>query len=244
MTTEFSFDTTTGPNMQGTWVNPKNGDYFTVRETFFQDNNLMVQTMDGRLLDYNFISDYIKCDVKEAKRISENVKSKSNNKELEVPTEIKSIIENEANPESGSEYDEYMIPEDANLFNKGDNIFKKSLSTPSPAPVIPGSEDMIFIKRALGKTIGPKIKVSIDWPDFPTQKIDMLTTLLDVSNESIAGWYIKDIDADSIKKEVQQSIEKYIKKVNTQPKSVTSQKRVETAPTTKPKARTTQKTAK
>ena len=244
MTTEFSFDTTTGPNMQGTWVNPKNGDYFTVRETFFQDNNLMVQTMDGRLLDYNFISDYIKCDVKEAQRISENVKSKSNNKELEVPAEIKSIIENETKSESGSEYDEYMIPEDANLFNKGDNIFKKPLSMPSPAPVVQESEDMIFIKRALGKTIGPKIKVSIDWPDFPTQKIDMLTTLLDVSDENIASWYIKDIDVDSIKKEVQQSIEKYIKKVNTQSKPVTSQKRVETAPAAKPKARTTQKTIK
>lgn len=244
MTTEFSFDTTTGPNMQGTWVNPKNGDYFTVRETFFQDNNLMVQTMDGRLLDYNFISDYIKCDVKEAQRISENVKSKSNNKELEVPAEIKSIIENETKSESGSEYDEYMIPEDANLFNKGDNIFKKPLSIPSPTPVVQESEDMIFIKRALGKTIGPKIKVSIDWPDFPTQKIDMLTTLLDVSDESIASWYIKDIDVDSIKKEVQQSIEKYIKKVNTQSKPVTSQKRVETAPVAKPKARTAQKTVK
>ena len=137
-----------------------------------------------------------------------------------------------------------MIPEDANLFNKGDNIFKKPLSMPSPAPVVQESEDMIFIKRALGKTIGPKIKVSIDWPDFPTQKIDMLTTLLDVSDENIASWYIKDIDVDSIKKEVQQSIEKYIKKVNTQSKPVTSQKRVETAPAAKPKARTTQKTIK
>ena len=49
-----------GPMLDGTWYNPKTGDSFTVRDTFFEDNNLIVMTTDGRRLDYNIISKYIK----------------------------------------------------------------------------------------------------------------------------------------------------------------------------------------
>ena len=41
------------PMMEGKWYNPHTGDSFTVRNTFFEDNQLVVQTMDGRLLEYN-----------------------------------------------------------------------------------------------------------------------------------------------------------------------------------------------
>ena len=43
------------PMMSGTWVNPQTGHEFTVRDCFFQDGNFMVQTTDGRMLDYNTI---------------------------------------------------------------------------------------------------------------------------------------------------------------------------------------------
>ena len=41
-----------GPNMEGTWYNPQTGDSFTVRNSFFQDNQYLVQTTDGRVLTY------------------------------------------------------------------------------------------------------------------------------------------------------------------------------------------------
>jgi hypothetical protein len=53
----FSID---GPVMTGTWYNPKNGDSFTVRDTYFEDNQYMVITTDGRRMDYNMIQNYIK----------------------------------------------------------------------------------------------------------------------------------------------------------------------------------------
>ena len=54
----FSMD---GPIMDGTWYNTTTGDSFTVRDTFFQDNQLMVATTDGRLMDYNMIQNYNGC---------------------------------------------------------------------------------------------------------------------------------------------------------------------------------------
>ena len=55
------FDTQ-GPVMSGTWYNPKTGDSFTVRDSFFQDNQFVVTTTDGRMLSYNQIQHYVQSD--------------------------------------------------------------------------------------------------------------------------------------------------------------------------------------
>ena len=39
------------PMMSGTWYNPQTGDSFTVADAFFQDNQYLVKTIDGRILD-------------------------------------------------------------------------------------------------------------------------------------------------------------------------------------------------
>ena len=51
-----------GPMMDGTWYNPKTGDSFTVRNTFFEDNQFIIQTTDGRVLNYEQIQNYVKSD--------------------------------------------------------------------------------------------------------------------------------------------------------------------------------------
>ena len=50
--TDMLFD---GPMIEGTWFNPDTGDRFTVRDSFFEDNNYTVLTTDGRTLNYNQI---------------------------------------------------------------------------------------------------------------------------------------------------------------------------------------------
>ena len=51
-----------GPMMEGTWYNPRTGDSFTVRDSFFEDNQFVITTTDGRYLKYEQIQDYIKSD--------------------------------------------------------------------------------------------------------------------------------------------------------------------------------------
>ena len=48
-----------GPIMDGTWYNTQTGDSFTVRNSFFEDNQYIVQTTDGRILRYDQIQNYI-----------------------------------------------------------------------------------------------------------------------------------------------------------------------------------------
>jgi len=50
------------PIIEGTWYNPKTGDSFTARDTFFEDNNLIVMTTDGRRMNYNSLQNYVKSD--------------------------------------------------------------------------------------------------------------------------------------------------------------------------------------
>ena len=45
-----------GPILSGHWYNPSTGDSFTVKDTYFEDNNLYVITTDGRRMNYDMIS--------------------------------------------------------------------------------------------------------------------------------------------------------------------------------------------
>ena len=88
-----------GPMMEGTWYNTNTGDSFTVRNSFFEDNQFIIQTTDGRVLGYNQIQDYIKSD----KPI--NV-SKPSQQATTLPQEVAGLLENE------SEFSNYGILED------------------------------------------------------------------------------------------------------------------------------------
>ena len=48
-----------GPQVNGWWYNPKTGDRFNALDTYFEDNNLLIKTADGRLLNYNQIQNYV-----------------------------------------------------------------------------------------------------------------------------------------------------------------------------------------
>ena len=81
-----------GPVMDGTWYNPANGDSFTVMDSYFQDNQYIVKTTDGRMLDYNFIQNYVKSD----KPIPKQNKPTTLTKQ-ELPAEVASLLADDTN---------------------------------------------------------------------------------------------------------------------------------------------------
>ena len=78
-----------GPIMQGTWYNPHTGDAFTVRDSFFEDNQYIVMTTDGRKMDYNRLQNYIQSDMKleDLKKMRVEKPEKE-----EIPAEIQGLI--------------------------------------------------------------------------------------------------------------------------------------------------------
>ena len=77
------------PMMEGKWYNPHTGDSFTVRNTFFEDNQLVVQTMDGRMLEYNQLQHYIQSNGSDPAPMPQTTHQTSN----QLPLEISSLIE-------------------------------------------------------------------------------------------------------------------------------------------------------
>lgn len=178
-----------GPMMDGTWYNPTTGDSFTVADAFFQDNQYMVKTSDGRLLDYNFIQHYVKSD----KPIPKQTQSKPISESL--PAEVANLIA-----------DDSILSDDLAL------IQGKPLA-PSLGNLYKNEDPEIqIIEKALSKRSTPIVIANIDWLDYPKKEIDMLIDIMEIDKSKIIEWYINKLDLATIKESIKESIINYIDK--------------------------------
>lgn len=193
--------------MDGTWYNTTTGDSFTVRDTFFQDNQLMVATTDGRLMDYNMIQNYIKSD----KPINIPKQQKNN----EIPTEVVELLE------SPTPQDPYMLEEDMNLISNNNN----NLPTPPVATsnncatpklytdIVVGTvktEDQRLVERVLSRQQQPSISCNINWTKFPQKQMDVLMDMMGVDLEDVCDFYISKIDLNDIRESIKRDIKTFI----------------------------------
>lgn len=176
-----------GPVMSGTWYNPKTGDSFTVEDSYFQDNQYLVKTTDGRMLDYNFIQNYVKSDAPIPKQ---NTPTKVQSH----PQEVLNMIQPEAS----------ILPEDQALIS-GNSFVGPTNSYINNSIETTYKEDPI-ISRALSKKALPKIDFNIDEKSFPKKAIDMLIEIMGVTEEEIVEWYINKIDINIIREGIKDSL--------------------------------------
>lgn len=198
-----------GPMIQGTWVNPNTGDSFTVRDSFFEDNNYVITTTDGRYIRYEQFQNYIQADEKSVNDIKNSIKEKAAAKEEAIPAEISSLIDNDNNA------DTMITPEDYELLYYG----KKSLGNLNTTPTqsqFPKKEtsaenmNAAIIKKALNNTEQPKFKVDVDWNNFPSKQIEMLYDIMGISEDEIIEWYLDNIQLIDIIETIKTSIKERI----------------------------------
>ena len=203
-----------GPLVSGTWINPTTGDSFTVRDSFFEDNNYVITTTDGRYIKYDQFQNYVQADEKSVNEIKNNLKTKQKEQDEPIPAEISSLIDTDDTDAS------MLTPEDAALLyggNSGNNPTKVSLGniytapqkvakTPQPA------EDMntAIIKKALGSTETPKFNISLKWDNYPAKQIEMLYDIMGISEEEIVEWYLDNIQMIDIIDTIKESIKERI----------------------------------
>lgn len=173
-----------GPTLSGNWYNTKTGDSFTVRDSFFEDNQLIVQAMDGRIFRYDQLQDYI-----QSKEKIEMPKSQQQT--YIIPEEVANLLAD----------DEYFNEEMPAL----GNILKP---TPQPQPVY--NEEKAILDRTLTKKSMPKPSVKIDWKNFPENEIKFLNESMDIDMKLIIDWYLERIDIQEIKNTVSKSIKVFI----------------------------------
>lgn len=183
-----------GPVMEGTWYNVKTGDSFTVRNSFFEDNQYIVQTTDGRVLNYNQIQNYIKSD--------KPIDIHQLNQQDIIPAEVSSLIEPEPNSLG-------------NLMDSGMYDYRHDSQT-ATQPVTLTNHNTVdltnhtVISKAMSKRTMPTINVDVKWKNFPIKEINMLIDLMDVTEEDIVDWYINNVDVDTVATQIKESIKKYL----------------------------------
>lgn len=193
-----------GPIMEGTWYNAHTGDSFTVRNSFFEDNQFIVQTTDGRVLNYEQIQNYVKSDKPiEMKKL--NLKNEA------LPAEVASIIE-----------DSYMTDIDM-MGNYNDDMTMSlgnlNTNTPRPAPDLAVSNVVSndttnlsynIISKALSKRELPDFQIGIDWLNCPTKEMNMLVELMDVKEDEIIDWYLDQVDIEATTMMIKEVLKSHI----------------------------------
>lgn len=203
-----------GPMMQGTWVNPTNGDTFTVKDSFFQDNQYVVQTTDGRMIGYDQLQNYVQSDnAKEMESIKNQGKPK--NTLNDVPSDILAMVgdTNKDDTVSLKPADDLgMLPEDAALLRglslegtgkvpvpaNGQESGLKQYSQQSP--------NYAIIEKALRKTSRFDIDYIVSWSVFPTREIEMLVDVMDIDVNEIVDYYVNSLDINAIRDDIAKSI--------------------------------------
>jgi hypothetical protein len=195
-----------GPILTGNWYNPKTGDSFTVRDTYFEDNNFYIMTTDGRRLNYDIVSQYIQSDKPIPKMEQPQPKT-------QIPQEILSQME------SGVE-DDFMTDEDKALIFGGtiqpqptDTLSFNAQEKPNfSGPVTLGqgeSEDDMLVRRILKRASKPAVTCGVKWSNFPEKQFEMLD-MMSIDTEKIIDYFLQSIDLEALREEVKLGIEKYI----------------------------------
>ncbi len=191
-----------GPMMEGTWYNVNTGDSFTVRNSFFEDNQFIIQTTDGRVLNYEQIQNYVKSD----KPMDVEKKQQNHN---DLPTEVADLI--------GYEGDYNIMKDDLNMIQNATNMSLGNLAdtqhinnqqvSQTIQPVLPNYN---IISKALTKRSLPEFQVGVDWTDCPIKEMNMLIDLMDVSESEIIDWYLSQVDVETTTLMIKEVIKDYL----------------------------------
>ena len=177
-----------GPVMTGTWYNPHTGDAFTVRDSFFEDNQYVVTTTDGRYFRYDQLQNYIQSDMK----LEGLKKMKMENKPVEkLPAKVSNLIE-------GDEFSSMMLPEDQAILNQPKalgNINNVNSNTTQIKLEPPTNTNMnsAIIEKALKNTIKPNFSINVEWSNYPSKEIEMLKDIMEIPSDEIVEWYLDNI---------------------------------------------------
>ena len=185
---------TGGPMMTGTWYNPSTGDSFTVRDCFFENNQYVISTTDGRMLGYDVIQNYVQSDkpIEMPKKVQET----------SLPSEVMDILDDRSNDDIFVDTDIYGAPSHT-------PVSLGNLNT-SNSRTTDVASNVGIIKKALDKASKPEVVANIVWSDFPKKQIEMLAEIMEIDTKEIVEWYASQLDTTRIAIAIHNSLVNYI----------------------------------
>lgn len=202
-----------GPSITGVWQNPKTGDFFTVKDSYMEEDDIIIITTDGRRLNYRMLQDYSQTNqkVEELKHYRDQMKRKKEQEEDEkildligeqdniltkplkkaqpaptpVPANEDPIMDEEINSLMGNYGSQDIRRTNPTPDGGGIQTTTRTQNIPDPYPHI---MDADIIERALRRVKAPEVDLQLEFERYPEKQIDMLVDLMGVDPENIAAW--------------------------------------------------------
>lgn len=221
---QYPFD---GSSLQfeGTWYNPKTNDTVTVRDTLFENNQIVIRTNDGRMIPYEKFQNYVK--VEKGFKVPNKQPAQPAQKKDEIPAEVLSEIAPKEE-QSLESFDDIMSRPLTNVNNSpaksttasmiNTNIYDISTTdgrgdrqttdiTPYSRPVLTNVNiNYEIIQKALKDKPMPKCDVKISWKDCPLDNIRALVDMFGISRDELVEYYNSRIDVNEIVEKVKTAI--------------------------------------
>ena len=199
-----------GPTIEGVWQNSKTGDFFTVRDSYMEDDDFIIIATDGRRFNYKMLNDYSQTNqkIEELKHSRDMIRRK---REQDEDNEVLKLIGSDEEdiltkplkrntqpttqtPSGGVEMDDEINSLMGNYANsvKRPAGVRMPIDAPdydrSVAYKQPALKDADIIGRALKRVKAPEIKLDLIFEKYPEKQLDMLVNLMGCEYEDIANW--------------------------------------------------------
>lgn len=207
-TQQFNVD---GPVMSGTWKNFKTGDVFTVRDCFFEDNQLVVVTTKNQRYSYNQIKNYVQVPSQadnetqtqsNKPRIQGNQQAQQNNSLDAVSADEDLLTEEDKRMLGLNVHETPMNDLVQDLTDIKENTQKKEIQN-----------SIESVLNKLSDSEIPKIKISLEWKNIP-EGIMFLKKYLDISDDDLLKYIInKYISINDIKSSLEKNLKSKYKEL-------------------------------
>lgn len=207
----------TAPTMEGTWFNPKTGDVIKIRDTFFENNNYVARTTDGRMLNYNQLQGYIRDDTKSTQKqqpakptpVQNTAKPMIGN----LPIDPDSMLtEEDRKILEGISTADDKLKENAEACQEVQNGMAKMLNGASAYLDQRGQELTLadqIIDRAMKNKEMPVLQVSVNW-NAPINELKTLEEMMGITHNDIVRWIMRSLEGRDLTVDLKDSIRDYI----------------------------------
>lgn len=209
----------TAPMMEGTWFNPKTGDVIKIRDTFFENNNYVARTTDGRMLNYSQLQNYVRDDSKSVSQTSKPVaKQVVKQTQIGVPSTPKVNPDAMLSAEDLAMLDGLEKPEqqaEIEATHGLQNGMAERMNGISDYLDQRGQELTIsdqIINRAMEEEDEPRLVVQVSW-NAPVQKLLFLKQNMGITDSDIVRWITRTLDSRDLSSDVRDSVAEWVDKL-------------------------------
>ena len=206
----------TAPMMEGTWFNPKTGDVIKIRDTFFENNNYVARTTDGRMLNYSQLQNYVRDD---SKSVSQNSNPAAKPVTKQAPTGVPSTPK--VNPDAMLSAEDLAILDGLEKPEQQAEIEATHGLQNGMAERMNGISDYLdqrgqeltisdqIINRAMEDEDEPRLVVQVSW-NAPTEKLRFLKQNMGITDSDIVRWITRTLDSRDLHSDVKDSVANWV----------------------------------